>query len=369
MKIALDVSQIVYSGTGVGNYTHSLVKSLLELETDHEFLLYAGVLRRQKYLDNLKSLEPFSKASWKTLPVPPKIAARVFNRVNFPIENMIGNFDVFHASDWTHPYSNRPTLTTVHDLIFKVYPETVERGVFETQEKRMSRVVEYAAHIIADSQSTKDDIVKYYYFDPDRISVIHLAADPAYKPAKIKEINRVKKRYGIKGKYILSLGTKEPRKNLAGAVSAFRLLKDTHPDLQLIIVGRYGWGTPPEFESEGIIETGFAPDEDLPPLYSGAEAFLYPSLYEGFGLPVLEAMSCGTPVVTSNVSSLPEVTGTAGILVDPKDVTAIATGIKKALKSKEKLSAASLKRAARFTWEKTARETLSVYEKIGRGNK
>lgn len=366
MKIALDVSQMVYQGTGVGNYTKNLVSHLLQLNSDNQFVLYAGVFRKHKDLLKLKKSSPWNKATWKLLPLPPRLAAKIFASKKIDIKSFIGDADVFHASDWTHPNTSIPTVTTVHDLVFKKYPETLAPHVLTAQKNRFARLTHHSSHIIVDSKSTKKDLEKLYDIDPKRVTTIYLGVDSIYSPQKRKEIERVKKKYSINSKYIMTLGTIEPRKNLQKTIESFVSLKqdDKYSNYKLLIVGKHGWGDPLVTRRSDIIETGFVDSQDLPALLSGAETFLYPSLYEGFGLPVLEAMSCGAPVVTSNISSLPEVAGKAGILIDPEDVFSIVTGIKKAITRKNTLSEASTRQASKFSWAATAEKTLEVYEKV-----
>jgi len=366
MKIALDVSQIVYQGTGVGRYTAELTKHLLQLKTGHQFIFYAGSLRTRHLINSFRTQSPWNQATWKLTPFSPQISDFLFNRLNLPLDPFVGQIDLFHASDWTHPRLQIPTVTTVHDLVFLKYPQTLPSLIVKTQTRRLQRVIKFADHIIADSMSTKNDLVKTYQLDPDKISVIYLAHADHFKPQSHTEIDRVKTKYHLPSPYLLSLNTQEPRKNLQKAIEAFKAYLVAYPktNLELVLVGRHGWGAKLTQNNPRIKLLGFVPDEDLPALYSGAQAFIYPSLYEGFGLPVLEAMACGTPVVVSNTSSLPEVVGSAGILVDPSNVFELKEAIQRALTRHDFLSQQSLQQASQFSWQKTAQQTLFVYEKI-----
>jgi len=260
-----------------------------------------------------------------------------------------------------------PTVTTVHDLIFKLFPETVDPLVLSTQRARLKRVVASKTHIIADSHSTKNDLIKEYSLSPDRITVIYPGLNDSLAPANKKEIEHVKRKHHLKSPYVLCLGTKEPRKNLVRAVEAFEIFRHAkgHEKYSLVISGRHGWGKDVTSNLESVNNLEYVEEDDLSGLYSGAEAFLYPSLYEGFGFPVLEAMACGTPVVTSNVSSLPEIAGDAAVLINPQSVRSIVKGLETALNNRQTLIHKGLLQAKLFTWEKTARETIKVYEKIG----
>lgn len=352
LTIALDVSQMCYSGTGVARYVRGLTHALLSSDSAHHFVLYAGALRQANFFHNLAAQEPWNRATWRILPIPPKLAGLVLNTLPLPFELLTGPADLIHTSDWVEPYSHVPMITTVHDLVFHKYPETVDPLIRTTQTRRLQRLVGDQTHLIADSRSTKNDLLEVYPLRSERITVIYPGIESSYAPQSRSEIDRVKIKYNLPDQFILSLGTQEPRKNLPRLLTAVQSLP-----LPLVVVGRHGWGA----ETQTL---GYVPDADLPGLYSAATVFAYPSLYEGFGFPVLEAMACGTPVVTSNVSSLPEVAGSAGILVDPLDVDSIRSGIKQAFASRQALVPLGLAQAKKFTWSKTAQLVLEVYAKI-----
>lgn len=351
MKIAIDVSQMCYEGTGVARYVHGLTKAMLESKTTHQFILYAGTLRKRKYFKDLMTLSPWNRASWRILPLPPKLAG-AFNLLPFRAEWLVGKVDLFHSSDWSEVSSKCPSVTTVHDLVFYKYPDTVDSLILKVQQNRLKKIVQNGTHIIADSESTKNDLEEIYRLPSDRITVIYPGISDFYKPQSKKEIDRVKNKYNLPDKFVLSVGTQEPRKNLERLTKACELI-----NLPLVLVGKHGWGKQTQ-------TLGFVPESDLPGIYAAASVFGYPSLYEGFGFPVLEAMACGTPVVTSNISSLPEVAGNAAMLVDPEDVNSIAKGIKMALSKSEELIKKGKIQAKLFTWESAAKQTLEVYEKI-----
>lgn len=352
MKIVIDVSQMCYEGTGVARYVRGLTHALLESSSPHQFILYAGTLRQRSFYTKLSHTYPWNLASWKIVPLPPKLAGYVFNDTSIPFELLTGPVDLIHASDWSQPSAKAKIITTVHDLVFHKYPSTVDSLILTTQTKRLKKVVAGDTHILADSLSTKDDLMDIYALPSSRITVVYPGIEPSYLPQSKSEIDRVKKKYRLPKQYIFSLGTQEPRKNLARLIEAVKEL-----NIPLVIAGKHGWGDKTQ-------TLGFVPESDLPGLYSGATVFVYPSLYEGFGFPVLEAMACGTPVVTSSVSSLPEVAGSAAILVDPLDVESIRAGLKQALASRDQLIPPGLKQAKKFTWDNTAKQVLEVYEKI-----
>jgi glycosyltransferase involved in cell wall biosynthesis len=364
MKIAIDVSQMCYQGTGVARYLHGLTRALLESSSGHTFVLYAGALRQQPFFRKLARTQPWSQATWRILPLPPKLAGLALNALPIPLEWLTGPVDLIHTSDWSAPFSRLPLVTTVHDLVFKKYPDTVDPLIRETQEKRLNLLVKSNVQIISDSESTKNDLMEIYQVSPSRITVIYPGIKSTYSPQSKSEIVRVKTKYNLSDQFILSVGTQEPRKNLSRLVEAAQGLA-----LPLVLTGKYGWGADPltpgvkGAQTPGVLSLGFVPDQDLPALYSAATVFAYPSLYEGFGFPVLEAMACGTPVVTSYTSSLPEVGGSAAILVDPNSVEAINQGIVRAIAERDNRIKLGIAQAREFTWGQAAQKTLEVYEK------
>lgn len=356
MRIAIDVSQMCYLGTGVARYVSGLTQALLEADSPHEFVLYAGTLRQRPFFTKLSQETPWNKATWKIFPLPPKLAGYALNDTSIPFELLTGPVDLIHASDWGQPSAKAKMVTTVHDLVFVKYPETVDSLILSTQTKRLNKIVASDSHIVADSVSTKNDLMEIYNVAASRIDVVYPGISSFYSPQSKSEIERVKTKYSLPDKYILSLGTQEPRKNIPRLVEAVRGL-----DLPLVIVGKHGWGDKTQ-------TLGFVPDSDLPSLYSGASVFVLPSLYEGFGFPIIEAMACGTPVVTSNLSSLPEIAGEAAILVNPLDSDSIRSGITTAIASHDTLRSRGLIQASKFNWADTAKHVLEIYEKIANRN-
>jgi glycosyltransferase involved in cell wall biosynthesis len=363
MRIGLDVSQVVFPGTGVGRYTRELVTALLKVGPENEYVLFGSSLRR------LGDLRTFAaqialpdRVIPKFYPLPPTIAEPIFNVFPRPvIDNFIGSLDVLQTSDWLEPRSRAPKVTVVHDLAMFRYPEIAQPKILATHKRKLDLVKKEDRAVIAVSVSTKKDLVELLGFSPKKIAVIYEAANRNFKPVGRQLPMAIASKCCITQPYILALGTREPRKNLKRIMAAFaRLGTDTW---QLVIVGNFGWGEDIKPQAN-VVVTGFVADEELPALYSGAEVFVYPALYEGFGLPVLEAMQCGTPVVTANIASLPEVAGDAAVLVEPTSTEAIASGIKKALGNRRELIAKGHQQAKKFSWEETARQTLAVYKSI-----
>lgn len=389
MKIAIDVSQVVYK-TGVSRYTKELVRHLLKIDKKNEYLLFAGVWRQKKeVLDFFDSLAKEKlKFSQKVVFLPPKFAEIVFNGLGCWVDNFIGKVDVFHASNWTTPKTSAKLVTTVHDLAPILYPKSFPKKIIDNFAKNLFLIKKNADAVLVDSLSTRQDLLKQTGILADKIHLVYLSAGDKFKPVKDKsKIALVKKKHGIKSNYLLSVGTQEPRKNIKKLIKAFidnqrlnKKLTERNGDgysCQLVLVGKFGWGDKSLKSSSvlaigknknlKILELGFVADKDLPALYSGAKVFVYPSLYEGFGLPVLEAMACASPVITSNRSATAEIADGAGLLVNPQKTETINRAINKVLfdqSIRDSLIKKGLARARQFSWEKTAKETLKVYENI-----
>jgi glycosyltransferase involved in cell wall biosynthesis len=236
------------------------------------------------------------------------------------------------------------------------------------------RTARKADHVITCSEYTRADIIDTYKLAPEKVTAIHLAAASRFAPAAGDDIARIRDRYGLPSEFILAVGSIQPRKNLQRLIDAYRLLNQRIKAPPLVLVGKKAWlykDSIAAVERSGCGEkirlTGFVPDEDLPAIYSAATVFVYPSFFEGFGLPPLEAMQCGTPVITGNRTSLPEIVGSAGVLVDPYDSQALADAIERLLSDRElrtKLTQRGLERSKMFSWEQTARDTLKVFERV-----
>ena len=288
----------------------------------------------------------------------------------------MGPFDLFHAVNYVfaHPLRNAKRVVTVHDLTLIRFPEWHPAERVRRMGPSLSRSVALADRVVTDSQFTKSDLVRHVGVSPDRVDVVPLAADPSFRPLPRVEVEPVLGRLGVTSDYLLFLGTLEPRKNLARLLDAIEL--GAGGIGLVVLAGAHAW---PDgslqrrlraLQGAGRVRVlGYVPDALRPVLLNGARALVYPSLYEGFGLPVLEAMACGTPVLTSNASSLPEVAGNAAFLVDPHDVEGLATALRRVwgdAKLRADLRERGFRRAALFSWEQTARLTLDVYERLAR---
>ena len=380
---------LVYVGSGVATYTYNLVKNLLLIDKKNEYHLFYSSLRRPKnfyYLDELKKLG----AKIHSYRFPPRLMRLWWGKWHIvPIELFTGKMDYFHTSDFLRPPLFKGTIgiTTVHDLTWKLFPQWHTKEVIEAHERKLAKTIKYDDIIICPSQNTKKDLLKLYpKAKNNKIYVISEGVDERFKPIKDKKLtNKVLKKYKIKQPYLVYVGAIEPRKNLKRLIRAFDLLLKkmekkkltfsprshyssliTHQSLSLVIGGRAGWKNQDIFQlvrdlglQDRVIFTGFIEDQDLPVIYSAAECCCYVTLYEGFGLPPLEAQACGCPVVASNVASLPEVLGDSAIIVDPKNESEIKEGILAVLlkKSSNKVS----DNCQKFTWQETAKSFTSAF--------
>lgn len=372
MKIAFDISQIVYPGTGVGKYVRDLIEHLVG-KYDDNFILFGSSLRKYSELKKFQESIKKRNVHTKLLPIPPTILSILWNDLHqFPIEKFIGNVDIFHSSDWTSPPTKAINITTIYDLIVFKYPQTSDTGIISTQKKRLQWVKKETDMIIAISQNTKKDIIDIMHIPDEKIRVIYPGLDKNFEKKSITEIIRVKKKYNITGDYILSLGTLEPRKNIAQAIEAFNYFqhadwKNIKNPVQLVLVGKTGWGNAPIPVGENIKTLGYVDDVDIPSVYSGASMFVYPSLYEGFGYPVAEAMACGVPVLTSNRGSLKETAGNAGIYINPEDPLDIAQKMIELYKDenrRRKFIDRGFSQVKQFSMKNMTTQTFELYKEL-----
>jgi len=367
MRIGIDISQLVYKGTGVANYTTNLVRYLSQENKKDSYILFGSSLRQRfllkKFVQRLKG----TQVSTQILPFPLRVLDFLWNRIHLiPVECFTGSIDIFHSSDWIQPPSKARKVTTIHDLVVFQCPKYLDKQIIATQKRRLSWVVKECDAIIADSHATKKDIQHYLNIDSKKIHVVYLGIDECFVSQSKNAVERVKRKYNLPEEYILSIGTIEPRKNFARTIQAFQTIQHKIPHY-LVIAGKQGWGASIT-KSERIVNLGFVAANDLPALYTGASCFIYPSLYEGFGLPVLEALACGCIVICSDKGSLGEIAGKTPFFVDPEDVESIAHALEKVLKLSRTACSRRVRQgiahAKQFTWKKTARETLNVYRKL-----
>jgi len=288
---------------------------------------------------------------------------------------LVPDAELFHATEHLlPPLRGVPTVLTVHDMIFRLFREHQKPLNYWYLNATMPLYCRRADAILTVSESSKDDIVTHYGLDPDRITVIYEAASPEFVPVPPGAQEEVRRRYGLPERYMIHVGTIEPRKNLTRLVEALQLLRDRGVAIPLVVVGSKGWlydslfGRVKELEAgQAVFFPGYVPLADLPAVYGAATVAAMPSVYEGFGLPVLEAMACGTPVVSSNASSLPEIGGDAARYFDALEVEEMAETIGEVWTDadlREEMRGQGLAQAARFSWERAAKETMAVYDRI-----
>ncbi|MEW6185773.1 MAG: glycosyltransferase family 1 protein [Thermodesulfobacteriota bacterium] len=374
MKIAVDVRTVSPNRSGVGNYVLNLIQNLKEVDEGpvyhllgqkKNFPLLGELGPKQKPLETLFSPEnhPLSDI-WEHFVLPLRLKAR--------------GIDVFHGPASLIPFKKDQyaVVVTIHDLVAFLFSETIPRKYGVYMRYLLRQAVNKADKIIAVSRHTQKDLIEILRVPEEKIVVVHEAPSPIFRPLdKAEAQNRIREKYGIKKKYIYHLGNIEPRKNLIVLLEAFtRVSQELGDEYQLVVSGQRGWlvrALRQFFKHypmrDRVLFTGYVPLGDIPWFMNGADLFVFPSLYEGFGLPVLEAMSCGTPVISSKRSSIPEIVGSAGVLVDPTDRRELADRIVGLLRDPlelKRLSQAGIEQAGRFTWRETARKTLEVYRSV-----
>ena len=370
MRIAIDAHSVGAKLAGNESYATNLIEALAQVDSVNEYTLYVTTAearaRFSQRWPNFRVQTTFPHTPLIRIPVT--LAAELRKR---PV-------DVLHVQFTAPPFSPCPVVVSVHDLSFEHLPQTFNRRSRTQLRLTVRHSVKRAARILTLSEHTRRDMIETYGTSPERITAIPLAA-PSYfgRVKEERELQRVRHIYGIEGDYILCVSSIQPRKNLPRLVRAYESLRNKRGPgklPKLVLVGKCAWLYDETLRSieegrmkDSIILTGYVPQSDLPALYSGSICFVYPSYFEGFGLPPLEAMKCGTPVIAGNRTSLPEVVGDAGILVDPFDVNAIAAAIERLVDDpdlRQQLSVKGVARSRLFDWNETARRTLNIYEQV-----
>jgi len=375
MNIGFDISAQSLPRSGMGQYQYHLLRHLLEIDHQNFYNLYAFNFRNRKRFKEIKF--PAKNYKIKVLPIPQRLIILWWMMMRRPyLERLTGKCDVYHLSEiCIPPVKKAKTVAFIHDLTTILFPEHHKRSNVFLHSKRFKNIHKVDA-ILTNSESTKKDIIKHLKIKTEKIFVTYLGADECFRPMNEAEVEPVLQKYKIRKPYILFVGTLEPRKNVETLISAFDQLKAKHQILhQLVLVGQKGWLYKNIFRAiesspnkSDIRYTDYVPDIDLPALMNGAEVFVYPSFYEGFGLPVLEAMQCGAPVITSDISSMPEVGGEACLYINPDSADELTKSIFEVINDaglQKNLSEKGVERAKQFSWEKCARETLKVYEMAG----
>jgi len=364
MRIGLDARKI--RDFGIGFYIFHLFSNIVRLDRENDYFLY---LKREDILNF-----DFSSTRWKKKINPaPQYSLR--EQLFIPRLLKKDQIELFHSPHYVIPvWKICPTIVTIHDLIHLLFPENLPfKGAYLYAWVMLKNAVYKSDRVITVSENSKHDIVEHLRIPEDKIVVIPNGVNKAFHPVEDKEkIDEVKKRYSTGERFLLFVGNLKPHKNIERLLRAIKLIRNRN--LRLVIVGG-GKITPPlkEIITQGdlLARVSFLPyldEETLNLLYNASEALVFPSLYEGFGLPPLEAMACGTPVIASLVSSIPEILGNAAWYVEPRNIESIAQGIEKVVsdsKLKEHLKKLGRERASLYTWENTARRTLELYHQLG----
>ncbi len=370
--IYVDISAAVHSKAGLGRYSERLAGALLARDPGRYALFYnrggAG-----HFPESLPANAPQREVRWGYKPWRMAILMGQYGRV--PFNRLVPDAELFHSTEHLLlPLRGVPTVLTVHDLIYKLFPDYHKRLNYWYLNRAMPLYVERASAIIAVSEATKRDLVKFYGVDPAKVTVVYEAAASHFRPPTPARIDYVRQTYALPERFLLHLSTIEPRKNLMRLLDAFQILRNSNPDLHLLLAGSRGWLFDEFFariEAEGLQDVvrplGWVPDEDLPAVIGAAALAVQPSLYEGFGLPILEHMACAQVVAAGNSSSHPEVGGEAAAYFDPTDVEEMAAVIDRLLTDRDEYrrrQALGLEQAARFSWERAATETAAVYDRL-----
>ena len=365
MHIGFDAHSIGTGLGGNGTYAANLIEALAEVDTQNRYTLY---VTKQEAVDRYAHRWP-NVAIRKTLPhtplirIPLVLAAELRRR---PV-------DILHVQYTAPPLAPCDTVVMIHDLSFEHLPETFKRRSWMQMRLTVRRTARSASHVMTDSEYSRQDILRTYRLPPERVTTTPLAASSRFEPVDDRS---VLEKYLISGDYILAVGSIQPRKNIARLIRGYTLMLSQHRGHvpKLVIVGKNAWlfketirAAAVSSANEHIVFTGYVPEGDLAALYTGALCFAYPSYFEGFGIPLLEAMRCGTPTITSDQTCFPEVVGDASLIIDPFDEQSIADGLWRMVSNpglREQLRTRGFTRASLFDWRETARLTLGVYEQV-----
>ena len=375
MHIAIDAHSVGAELGGNESYATNLIEALAEIDQTNLYTLY---------VTKAAAIERFADR-WPNFTVKQTLPHTPLVRIPLTLSRELRRnpVDVLHVQYTAPPFAPCPIVTTIHDLAFEHLPETFHRRSWMQLRLTVRRTARRAAHIITVSDYSRQDISRTYRIPPESISVTPEAAPRHLLPVTNEtELRRIRESYGIQPDYILSLCSIQPRKNLVRLIEAYSCLRGVHPKVklpQLVLAGKRGWRDSETFRAaeqnargNDILFTGYVPEGDLAGLYSGALCFVYPSYFEGFGLPVVEAMQCGVPVIAGNRTSLPEVVGEAGLLFDPFDTQDLVKGLARVIEDSEfraALRAKGLQQARHFNWRKTAQLTLDVYQSVAKRTK
>ncbi|RKD32279.1 glycosyltransferase family 4 protein [Thermohalobacter berrensis] len=376
MKIGVEIQPILKDKTGVGWYTQKILKNFYN--NDFNFEGYGfNFINRNNIKDSLENIN-FNIKINKLIPY--SIYRRVWAYIPLTYNSLFNSkADIYHFFNYiVPPRIKGKVIVTVYDMVYKLHPETMDKRNFNRLDKELKRSVEKADKIITISKNSKKEIIKFLDVSEEKVEIVHPGIDIKLynRDFNREEINKVREKYKLPEKYILYLGTLEPRKNISTIIKAYQnLLKKYDTNIYLVIAGKKGWMYKEIFKKvkdygieKKVIFTGYVDEEDKPLIYKMSKAFVFPSLYEGFGMPVLEAMSAGVPVITSNTSALPEVVGNAGLLVNPKSTKELTNAIIKVIEdrnSRNKMVQEGIRQSKKFSWKRSAEKLLQVYREVG----
>ena len=371
MRIGLDGYPLVWPKTGVAHYTFELARALARLAPEHSFELIAPGAYPPDVLEQLKHIPNLRAVTVKTNFITRRLWA-----ISLPAYVRRAGLDLFHGTNYEVPFHNRErNVLTVHDLSVFKFRETHDNRRASRARRRLPIMLRSSARVITPTKAAKRELIERFQISPDMVAVTPEAPRKTFRPVPANETIEVKRRLGIADDFILFVGAIEPRKNLITLVEAFaELLGDTEHRPQLVLAGPKGWLTA-EFDlavakanfGDRLRMIGYVGDDDLRALYSSCTAFVSPSLYEGFGLPPLEAMACGAPVIASRIAAHVETLGAHAHLVEPTDRRELRNAIATLLENpseRQRLSRSGLEHAARFSWTETAKSTWKVYEEV-----
>jgi glycosyltransferase involved in cell wall biosynthesis len=374
VNIGIDYTAALKQSGGIGRYARGLITTLAKLDSRHNYTLLATP---DAASDGLEFFQKYPNFNHKTYPLPERWMTIGWHRfyLPIPVEWFAGEMNLFHSPNFILPPVRRAkTLLTVHDLSFIRHPQ----GAVESLRKWLNQVVPrslaHADHILADSHSTKEDLIEIYDISPNDITVVGAGVEERFQPIiDPVQLETVRNKYDLPDKFILGLGTLEPRKNFTGLIEAFSQ-SSVNKSHHLVIAGGKGWLYDDIFAAAEnspvatrIHFTGFVADNDLPALYSSADVFAYPSHYEGFGIPVIEAMACGTPVICADNSCLPEVAGKSALQITASDTVALSVGLNDLIidsSLREKTITEGFVQAKKFNWPSAALRLLGVYNRM-----
>lgn len=334
MKVGFDISQTAHNG-GVATYTKNLAYQL-QKQKDLEMVYFYSSLRKP-YIGNLKNVKSFK--------LPPTLFEVLFNKIrNVPIEKFLGPIDIYHSSDWVQPPTKAKKITTFHDVIPLKFPQWSHPKIVSVNKRRLKLVEKEVDLIIAVSETTRKDLLEISGIPEEKVVVIYEGVEEKFKPLEKRDIEEFRKKYNLPDSFILSIGGVGERRNLKRVKEAVR-------DFNLVVTGEDLW----------------VEDEEMPLLYNAATILLYPSLYEGFGLPILEAMACGIPVITSSAGAMKEIAADRALLVNPEEVDDLKKNVKELMVNKtlrKELTKKGLDHVKKFTWQRCADRTAEVYRKL-----